>query len=91
MTAKYIVQMNMADRGQATQWTDCLDAKFAAQEDALERIEWMKGEYGDQIEYRVRMVVQDRKTGEFYNPQEAFDAMMNKPEILAMLKRLAVR
>jgi hypothetical protein len=35
--------------------------------------------------------VQDRKTGEFYNPQEAFDAIMNKPEILAMLKRLAIR
>ena len=35
--------------------------------------------------------VQDRKTGEFYNPQEAFDAMMNKPEILAVFKRLAVR
>jgi hypothetical protein len=35
--------------------------------------------------------VQDRKTGEFYNPKEAFDRLMNKPEILAMLKRLAVR
>jgi hypothetical protein len=35
--------------------------------------------------------VQDRKTGEFYNPQERFDTLMNKPEILAMLKRLAVR
>jgi hypothetical protein len=35
--------------------------------------------------------VQDRKTGEFYNPQEAVDAMMNKPEILAVFKRLAVR
>jgi hypothetical protein len=81
----------MADRGQETQWTDCLDAKFATQEQALARIEWMKGEYGDQIEYRVRMVVQDRKTGQFYNPQEAFDAMMNKPEILAVFKRLAVR
>jgi hypothetical protein len=91
MTAKYIVQMNMADRGQETQWTDCLDATFATQEQALERIEWMKGEYGDQIEYRVRTVVQDRKTGEFYNPQEAFDAMMNKPEIQAVFKRLAVR
>jgi hypothetical protein len=91
MTAKYIVQMNMADKGQATQWTDCLDAKFATQEQALERIEWMKGEYGDQIEYRVRMLVQDRKTGQFYNPQEAFDAMMNKPEIIASFKRLAVR
>jgi hypothetical protein len=57
MTAKYIVQMNMADKGQETQWTDCLDAKFATQEQALERIEWMKGEYGDQIEYRVRTEV----------------------------------
>jgi hypothetical protein len=91
MTAKYIVQMNMADRGQATQWTDCEDAKFATQEQALERIEWMKGEYGDQIEYRVRTMVQDIKTNEWYNPQEAFDAMMNKPEIMAVFKRLAVR
>ena len=36
-------------------------------------------------------LVMDRKTGEYYNPQEAFDAMMNKPEITAMLKRLAIR
>jgi hypothetical protein len=70
MTATYIVQINMADRGQETQWTDCEDAKFVAQEQALERIEWMKGEYGNQIEYRVRTVVQDRKTGEYYNPQQ---------------------
>jgi hypothetical protein len=91
MTANYIVQINMADRGQETQWTDCEDAKFATQEQAQARIEWMKGEYGDQIEYRVRTVVQDRKTGEFYNPQEAFDAMMNKPEILAVFQRLAIR
>jgi hypothetical protein len=35
--------------------------------------------------------VRDRKTGEWYNPQERFDALMNKPETLAMLKRLAVR
>jgi uncharacterized iron-regulated membrane protein len=37
------------------------------------------------------MQVMDRVTGEFYNPQEAFDAMMNKPEIIASFKRLAVR
>lgn len=36
-------------------------------------------------------MVQDRKTGEYYNPQEAFDAIMNKPEIVAMLKRLKFR
>jgi hypothetical protein len=35
--------------------------------------------------------VQDRKTGEFYNPQEAFDTIMNKPEIQAVFKRLAIR
>ena len=35
--------------------------------------------------------VQDRKTGEFYNPQQKFDEMMNKPEIQAVFKRLAVR
>jgi hypothetical protein len=57
MAVTYIVQMNMADKGQATQWTDCEDAKFATQEQALARIEWMKGEYGDQIEYRVRTEV----------------------------------
>jgi hypothetical protein len=35
--------------------------------------------------------VRDRKTGLYYNPQEAFDRMMNKPEILAVFKRLAIR
>ena len=35
--------------------------------------------------------VQDRKTGEFYDPKQAFDKLMNKPEILASLKRLAIR
>ena len=44
-----------------------------------------------QLEGREVNRVQDRKTGEFYNPQEAFDAMMNKPEIIAVFKRLAVR
>ena len=88
---KYIVQMNMADLGQEPQWTDCEDAKFAVEKDALARIEWMKGEYGDQIEYRVRTVVQDRKTGEFYDPRAAFDNLMNTPEVMASLKRLSIR
>jgi len=35
--------------------------------------------------------VQDRKTGEFYNPQEAFDRMMNKQAIQEVFRRLAVR
>jgi hypothetical protein len=54
-----------------------------------------KEQISDQMTQEIQAAraqqVQDRKTGEFYNPQEAFDAMMNKPEILAMLKRLAIR
>ena len=36
-------------------------------------------------------LVMDRVTGEMYDPKEAFDRLMNKPEIMASLKRLAVR
>jgi hypothetical protein len=35
--------------------------------------------------------VQDRKTGEYYDPKAKFDELMNKPEIQATFKRLAVR
>ena len=35
--------------------------------------------------------VKDRKTGEWYDPKAAFDALMNKPEIMASLKRLSIR
>jgi hypothetical protein len=35
--------------------------------------------------------VQDRKTGEFYNPQERFMERMNSPQILAVLKRMKDR
>ena len=35
--------------------------------------------------------VKDRKTGEFYNPQEAFDQLMNRPEIIASFKRLSTK
>ena len=44
-----------------------------------------------QMTEQAQQRVQDRKTGEFYNPKEAFDRLMNTPEILASLKRLAVR
>jgi hypothetical protein len=36
-------------------------------------------------------LVQDRKTGKFYDPKAAFDNLMNKPEIIESFKRLAVR
>ena len=35
--------------------------------------------------------VQDRKTGEMYDPKAAFDRMMNKPEIQAVFQRLSIR
>ena len=44
-----------------------------------------------QMTEQAQQRVQDRKTGEFYDPRAKFDELMNKPEILAMLKRLAVR
>jgi hypothetical protein len=54
-----------------------------------------KEQISDQMTQEIQAAraqqVQDRKTGEFYNPQEAFDRLMNKPETLAMLKRLAIR
>jgi hypothetical protein len=36
-------------------------------------------------------LVQDRKTGEYYDPRAKFDELMNKPEIIASLKRLSIR
>jgi hypothetical protein len=36
-------------------------------------------------------LVQDRKTGEFYDPKARFDELMNKQEILAVFKRLSIR
>jgi hypothetical protein len=44
-----------------------------------------------QIEQKTVELVQDRKTGLYYNPKEAFDALMAKPEIEAMFKRLTIR
>ena len=44
-----------------------------------------------QMTEEAQQRVQDRKTGEFYDPKAKFDEMMNKPEILAVFKRLAVR
>ena len=35
--------------------------------------------------------VQDRRSGESYDPKAKFDELMNKPEITAMLNRLKIR
>jgi len=36
-------------------------------------------------------LVMDRVTGEMYDPKAKFDELMNKPEIVASLKRLTIR
>lgn len=51
---KYIVQIDMAEFEQAPLWEDVCGARFDTQELALADIEWMKKEYGDKIEYRIR-------------------------------------
>jgi hypothetical protein len=53
--------------------------------------EWTDQYVADNIHKLKAPVVQDRRTGLYYNPQERFDTIMNKPEILAVFKRLAVR
>ena len=35
--------------------------------------------------------VKDKKTGEYYDPKDKFDELMNKAVITAMLNRLKVR
>lgn len=53
-------------------------------------------------EYKAKMItaqaavdqaqmVMDRVTGEVYDPKQKFDELMNRPEILASLKRLSIR
>ena len=44
-----------------------------------------------QMTEQAQQRVQDRKTGEFYDPKAAFDNLMNTPEVMAMLKRLSIR
>ena len=36
-------------------------------------------------------LVMDRVTGEMYDPKAKFDEMMDKPEIMDMMKRLSIR
>jgi hypothetical protein len=43
------------------------------------------------VEQTTVQLVQDRKTGEWYNPQERFMERMNSPEVIAVLKRMKDR
>jgi hypothetical protein len=79
----------MIDRTPKEQISDRMTQEIQAARAARKTLEQMAQEA--RVEQGAVELVQDRKTGEFYNPQERFDQLMNKPEILAMLKRLAVR
>ena len=43
------------------------------------------------LDGRAANLVQDRKTGEYYDPQAAFDELMQRRETMAMLERLKIR
>ncbi len=53
--------------------------------------EWTDQYVADNIHKLKPQMVQDRKTGEFYNPQERFEERMNSPEVMAVLKRMKDR
>ena len=48
-------------------------------------------EEASKVQQQLDQLVQDRKTGEWYDPKAKFDEMMNKPEIVDVLKRLTIR
>jgi hypothetical protein len=67
-----------------------MDMETVIEAPNLETAYELANEYGLEIDSIVE-AVQDRKTGEWYDPKAAFDRMMNKPEIQAVFKRLAIR
>ncbi len=67
-----------------------MDMESVVEAPDLETAYELANEHGLEIDSIVE-AVQDRKTGEWYDPKARFDAMMNKPEILAVFKRLAIR
>ena len=49
--AVHIIQINMADPGQNPDWDNV--GVYQDRNQALAQIEWMKVEYGDEIEFRI--------------------------------------
>jgi len=79
----------MIDRTPKEQISDRMTQEIQAARAARKTLEQMAQEA--RVEQAAVELVQDRKTGEFYDPKEAFDRLMNKPEITAMLNRLKIR
>jgi hypothetical protein len=48
-------------------------------------------EEASKAQQQLDQLVQDRKTGLYYDPRAKFDELMNKPEIMASLNRLKIR
>ena len=48
-------------------------------------------EEASKAQQQLDQLVQDRKTGEYYDPKAAFDRLMNRPEIMASMKRLSCK
>lgn len=45
----------------------------------------------DRVGAKAKAQVQDRKTGEWYDPEEKFDQLKNSPEFQAQMKRMATK
>ena len=53
---KYKIQIDMAEFGEPALWQDVQDLVVDTPEQAEAQIAWMKKEYGDTIEYRIRQL-----------------------------------
>lgn len=47
------IQIDMSEFGEPALWEDVEYVEFATYEQACARIDWMKSEYGDTIQYRI--------------------------------------
>ena len=55
MKVLHVVQIDMADAGQYnSDWQNV--RAFDTQEAAVEHVEWMRGEYGQDIEFQITML-----------------------------------
>jgi hypothetical protein len=76
----------MIDRTPKEQISDQMTQEIQA---ARKTLEQMAQEA--RVEQGAMELVQDRKTGEYYDPKAAFDKLMNTPEVMASLNRLKIR
>ena len=66
---KYRVQIDMAEFGEPALWQDVKDIEFDTRAQAMAHIEWMKGEYGDTIQYRAQPYAEYPTTLAYYEAE----------------------